>query len=115
MTNEAEAVGYRIKMIRKSKKLTQEDVAEKVGIDAKSLGRIENGMYFPSIPTLGKLAHALAVSVREFFPESTAAPISIPEPPTLREVRRDLVEFIYTEPADALTLMRWHREAIRKA
>ncbi|MBI5185950.1 MAG: helix-turn-helix domain-containing protein [Nitrospinae bacterium] len=62
-----ELLGARIKELRKAKKLSQEQLSEKVGIDPKHLSRIEVGRGFPSLDTLEKLATALAVELKDFF------------------------------------------------
>ena len=66
MDTEIKEVGLQIRIIRKAKRLTQEAVAERVGIDPKSLGRIEKGTYLPSLETLGKLAQALDTPISVF-------------------------------------------------
>lgn len=60
-------LGQRIQEIRKRAKLKQEYVAEQVGIDAKSLSRIEGGTRYPSLDTLAKLGEVLQVSLKDFF------------------------------------------------
>ena len=107
MSREIEAVGSRIRILRKAKRLTQETLAEAISIDPKSLGRIEKGTYFPSLETLSKLAHALEVPVRDFFPESDKV---IDEPFTVDSVRHRLVDYIYS--ADETVLMRWYKETM---
>ena len=44
--------GLRIKELRKRKAITQEQFAENLGIDVRSLRKIEAGKCFPSIRTL---------------------------------------------------------------
>lgn len=48
-------------------KLNQEDVAEQVGIDAKSLSRIEGGKHYPSLETLAAIAGVVGVSLKDCF------------------------------------------------
>lgn len=60
-------IGKRIQSIRKSKGITQEGLAEMIGIEIPSLSNIETGKYSPSIETLQKLATALNVKVWEFY------------------------------------------------
>ncbi len=60
-------LGSRIKSIRKSKGLTQEQLAELVGIEPPSLSYIETGKFSPSIETLQKLSEVLQVGVWEFY------------------------------------------------
>jgi len=67
MENIKELLGSRIKEIRKNRKLTQEKLAEVVGIEPNNLCRIENGKNFPTPENLGKIARALSVEVYELF------------------------------------------------
>lgn len=62
-----EKVGLRIKQLRKRAKLSQETVAESVGIDAKSLSRIESGRHYPSLETLEAIANVIGRPVKDFF------------------------------------------------
>lgn len=60
-------IGKKIQSIRKSRGITQEGLAEMIGIEIPSLSNIETGKYSPSIETLQKLATALNVKVWEFY------------------------------------------------
>lgn len=63
-------LGERIKTFRKSRKLSQAQLAERVGIDPKYMSRIEVGMVYPSLKTLLRIGEALGTPVREFFESS---------------------------------------------
>ncbi len=60
-------LGKRIQALRKSKKITQERLAELINIDPKSVSKIENGNSYPSPDTLNAIANALGVEVYELF------------------------------------------------
>lgn len=60
-------VGQRIKKIRKSKKYTQEKLAELIGIEPQSLSYMETGKFSPSPDTLQKLGEILSVKPYEFY------------------------------------------------
>lgn len=60
-------IGKRIKTIRKSKKYTQEQLAELVGIEPQSLSYMETGKFSPSPDTLQKLGKVLDVQPYEFY------------------------------------------------
>lgn len=70
-------IGVRIKVLRKQAGLTQERLAEKVGLDSRHLSRLEVGQHFPSLDSLERIAVALNVPLAEFFQfpsaDSTAA------------------------------------------
>ena len=52
-------LGIKIREIRKSKGLTQEQLAELIGIDNKHLSRIEKGRHMPTYNIIKKLAKVL--------------------------------------------------------
>lgn len=59
--------GNQIKLIRKYRKLTQEELSELVDIDIRQLARIESGSSFATSETIEKLSSALNVSYKELF------------------------------------------------
>lgn len=59
--------GKRIKELRKAKNLTQEQLAEIVGLDAKQIGNIETGAGFTTMTTLEKLAKQFDVEIADLF------------------------------------------------
>ena len=62
-----EQLGAKIKQIRKSKKITQEKLAENIDVDFGYISKLEVGQNFPSIQTLNKIADTLNVDISEFF------------------------------------------------
>lgn len=60
-------VGKKIKKIRKKQGITQEKLAEMIGIEVPSLSNIETGKFSPSTETLQKLSQVLNVKPWEFF------------------------------------------------
>ncbi len=48
-------LGQKIQQLRKDKKITQERLAELVGIDPKNISRIENGNNYPTAETTSQL------------------------------------------------------------
>ena len=59
--------GKRLRAIRRQKDLTQEQLAEAVGISIEFLSNLERGVNAPSFETLEKLADILQVPVRDLF------------------------------------------------
>lgn len=59
--------GKNVTRLRITKGLTQEGLAEAVGISARYTQSIEAGEYFPALPTLTKLRKALGASWNELF------------------------------------------------
>ena len=60
-------LGEKIKILRKKKKLTQEQLSEMIGINPRNLAAIENGENFIKSETLDKLLIALDVTTEEIF------------------------------------------------
>ena len=60
-------VALRIKTLRKRRKMTQEQLAEKIERTVDAVSQLERGMSLPSFETLERLSAALDVPVREFF------------------------------------------------
>lgn len=59
-------LGKRIKELRQAKHLSQQELAEKIGIDQRNLSNIECGNTFPS-KSLTRLAAALNIDLQELF------------------------------------------------
>ncbi len=60
-------IGKNIKKIRKTRKWTQAQLAERVGIEPVSIARIETGLTFPKEENLVAIAKSLSVDVSDLF------------------------------------------------
>ncbi|PPQ47521.1 transcriptional regulator [Paenibacillus peoriae] len=67
MTDLAELIGVRIRQVRKSRGLTQEQLGERAQLQSTYIGGVERGERNISIETLEKLIKALEMSPSEFF------------------------------------------------
>lgn len=67
MTNFKLGVGHNLKLIRKAKGITQEDLASIIGIHPRQLSKIETGEHFPSCKTLEKACIALDIEPQTLF------------------------------------------------
>lgn len=63
----AKRLGRNIAERRKQLEWTQEQVAERVGVDAETISRFERGANLPSLLTLEKLSTAMCLSVGELL------------------------------------------------
>ena len=61
------AFGKRVAEIRRSKGLTQDQLAERANITSLSISYIEQGRRWPRLVTLQKLAKCLGVPIAELF------------------------------------------------
>lgn len=59
--------GNRLYRIRKEKKLTQLELAERINVSSDFIGLMERGVNSPSFKTLEKLSNVLEVPVYQFF------------------------------------------------
>ena len=57
----------RLEEIRKAKGITQEELANALGVSRQTVGSLENGRYNPSIILAFKLARFFEVSIEEVF------------------------------------------------
>jgi transcriptional regulator with XRE-family HTH domain len=60
-------LGSRIQKLRRNSNLTQEELAEKVGISRAYMGYIEQGRNTPSIEVLQKISSRLRVPLQQLF------------------------------------------------
>lgn len=67
MNNYKKLLGSKIKEKRKSKNLTQEQLAELVEIGTPNISYIENGKFYPTVETLEKICKALEVKPFELY------------------------------------------------
>ena len=64
-------LGLAIAKRRKAKKLTQDDLAGIVEVDAETISRFERGTSLPSLERLWAVAQALDVGMSDFFEEAS--------------------------------------------
>jgi len=57
----------RLKEIRLQKHITQESLADQVGVTRQSIISIEQGKFSPSVKLALELAHALDISLQDLF------------------------------------------------
>ena len=60
-------IGQFLKELRREKKLTQEELGEKVGVTNKTISKWENGNYMPPIDVLMQLSEIHNVTINEIL------------------------------------------------
>ena len=65
-----ELVGRKIRQLRRQRKLTQVELAEKIGIHQSDLSRMEQGEYKVGLDTLFKILQVFDLKMGEFFGEN---------------------------------------------
>jgi transcriptional regulator with XRE-family HTH domain len=66
-----ELVGRKIRQLRKQRKLTQTELADRIGIHQSDLSRMEQGEYKVGLDTLLKVLGTFNMSIGEFFDENS--------------------------------------------
>jgi transcriptional regulator with XRE-family HTH domain len=62
-------VGHKIRQLRKQRRLTQTELAGKIGIQQSDLSRMEKGEYRVSLDTLFRILGEFDMGIGEFFDE----------------------------------------------
>jgi len=90
-------LGRRIRELRKRKGLTQEQLAELIGIEPRNLLKIENAHTFPRAQTLQNLTKFLNCSPAELFNFEHLNDIDIMREKVIKQIKLDddLVKLIY--------------------
>ena len=57
----------RIRELRARDRLSQEELAQKVGVRRETIGNLENGRYNPSLKLAMDIAHVFGCTVEEIF------------------------------------------------
>ena len=60
-------IGQRVAEYRETVKLTQEKLAERVGVSVESISRVERGVTLPSITRLASISEALGIELRDLL------------------------------------------------
>ncbi len=80
-------LGTRVRQLRRSKRLTQAQLAARAGISAKTVGEVERGEANPTLSLLEELCSALAVEVSVLFDAAETPNSYIMTPRELQAVR----------------------------
>ena len=70
LETDKEILGKKIRHYRKLKKLTQFELAEKIGLNEKQISRIESGQNYPTYTTFAKLIEVLEIDVKYFVKDN---------------------------------------------
>ena len=65
-----ELVGRKIRQLRRQRKLTQVELADRIGIHQSDLSRMEQGEYKVGLDTLLKILQTFDLSIGDFFEEN---------------------------------------------
>lgn len=73
-------IGYKIKAFRKVNNLTQEQLADKMNCNFKTIGNIENDRTMPDLKQVINLCDILNISMDELFAETLSKTSTLIEP-----------------------------------
>ena len=59
--------GNRVRVLRRSRDITQAQLAEAIGRSTEFVSRIERGLASPSFPTIAAIATALTIEPKDLF------------------------------------------------
>ena len=93
--------GEKLKRLRKSKNLTQNQMAEKIDIDPRNLSRIEVGSSFVKAETLEKILDVLDITTEQLFSND-----HIKEPD---ELLKDINEYLDMAKSEPKKLEKIHK------
>lgn len=89
-----ELFGQNLKKLRKTKKMTQAYLAEKVDVEPKHISCIENGLAFPSALLIEKFANVFNVETYELFLGR--------EKPSAEELKKEIIKIINNASASEI-------------
>lgn len=95
-----EALGSRIKAIRSAKRLTQEQVADQIGVSRQKYARIESGANSITFDILSKVADVLGVTVGDITKVLDETPAAAYRSGEERESSIMILLFLRTAAAD---------------
>ena len=94
-------VGNKIRRLRKEHKLTQNELAARIGVQQSDLSRMEKGEYRVSLDTLFKILAEFDLGIGEFFDEMARTSFTPQDVQLVRDFRalpdehqREVQEFI---------------------
>lgn len=96
-----ETFGQRFQRLRKTKGLTQEEVAQAVNITAQSVSKWENDLSAPDISILGVLAQLLGVSTDYLLGNEASEKKAFYDPEVVKDVNKLMIKMIvHADDAD---------------
>jgi transcriptional regulator with XRE-family HTH domain len=104
-----ELVGRKIRQLRRQRKLTQVELAEKIGIHQSDLSRMEQGEYKVGLDTLLRILQTFDLSIGDFFEENDQEDNVMQKLRTLSaSAKREVEDFIEFKRRQELD--RWEDE-----
>ena len=105
---QVELVGRKIRQLRRQRKLTQVELAERIGIHQSDLSRMEQGEYKVGLDTLFKILQVFDLKMGEFFGETET--LAEPETKDLVKDFRELSNEAQREVRDFVRFKRMQEQ-----
>ncbi len=86
------AIGQKLRQVRMRSQLTQQNVADDVGISATAYSKMENGKTDFSVTRLTQFAQLFKVYLPDFFDESIQVPRFINDSGTVEDYKNKMLE-----------------------
>lgn len=106
MKIKAKDIAAKIRELRKSLKLTQNQFSELVDLSEDSVGKIERGLYIPTVETLNKIAIALKIPIENLISPIKKRPAQNPP-----EALDGLIAYLQTRSPDDIRFI--HELAVK--
>jgi len=97
-----EAVGRRLRQLRKNKGLSQEQMADAAGVNAKYYSEIERGKRNISLKVMERVSSNLGLTFKDFFQFPTDEELS----PEAERVVALITDYLKSDDEDALRKIR---------
>ena len=111
---EAKEFGRFIAGMRKEKKMTQAELAEKIHVTDKAGSRWERGLGFPDIQTIEPLAQALGISVLELMRSERQEKAKEEAAPEIQYTQKEVAEMLQNAgDIEGLNIGRYIRQPER--
>ena len=94
-------------LLRKEKKISQEELAEKSGVTQQAISMIEAGKRSPTEYTMQQLAHGLGVPLSEMV--ETKNPIAVEDD----GIKEEIIRLVGQLPQEALPQIRDYAEYLK--
>lgn len=106
MNDIAILLGQRIRALRTTKGLSQEELAFRASISTNHLGQIERAIKNPTLDTINKIAQALEVSLPELLDFNTATQANETENVIINKILAQLSTTSLEQQQDILKLIK---------
>jgi transcriptional regulator with XRE-family HTH domain len=84
---QVQLVGRKIRQLRKERKLTQNELAARIGVQQSDLSRMEKGEYRVSLDTLFRILAEFDMGIGEFFDEIARTSFSPHDVKLVRDIK----------------------------